>query len=188
MTEAVRVLAADGSLWVLCNHELGFRLSAIGVDDVGLHLRQVITWRETFGVNCTHKFNRTSRPLLHFVKDPKKFVFNAEAKEIRRPSDRSVKYNDKRANPNGKLLDDVWEISRVCGTFGERIKGFPTQLPIELLRRIVACASNPGDLVIDPFSGSATTGVACVELGRNYLGFELSTEFAELSKIRLASA
>lgn len=185
MRESARILTPDGSLWVLVNHELGFRLFAIGVDRIGLSLRQTIIWRETFGVNCVRKFNRTSRPLLHFVKDPLHFVFNANAPEIRRKSDRQTKYNDKRANPDGKLLDDVWDIRRVCGTFKARVQGFPTQLDVELPRRIIACASDPSDLVVDPFSGSATTGVACIEMGRRFLGIELSEKYASMSRERL---
>jgi DNA modification methylase len=178
------VLTADGSLWLLISHEWAWRLVPIALR-AGLHLRQWVTWYETFGVNCTRKFNRTSRPLLWFVRNPEKFVFNPEA--VRRPSDRRKKYNDKRANPEGKLWDDVWAIPRVAGTHGERIRGFPTQLPIRLLRPIVGCASDPGDLVLDPFSGSGTTGAACIELGRRYIGLEQSSRWAERSRGRLRS-
>ncbi len=65
---------------------------------------------------------------------------------------------------------------------------FPTQLPLALLRPIVACASDPGDLVVDPFSGSGTTGHACIELGRRFKGIELSEKFADLSRKRLKGA
>jgi hypothetical protein len=91
------------------------------MEDAGLHRRQTIIWYETFGVNCTHMFNSCTRPLLWMVKHPKRFVFNADAPQIRRPSDRLTKYNDRRACPRGKLLDDVWTIPRVCGTFRERL-------------------------------------------------------------------
>jgi site-specific DNA-methyltransferase (adenine-specific) len=182
---AVRLLSPDGSLWLLINHEwsAGLRLA---MEAVGLHHRQTITWYETFGVNCTRKFNRCSRPLLWMVRDPRRVVFNADAHEIRRQSARLAEYRDRRANPAGKLLDDVWIIPRLAGTHRERIPGFPTQLPLELLRRVVACASEAGDLVIDPFSGSATTGAACRELGRRYLGIEKSERFAAMSCQRLA--
>jgi site-specific DNA-methyltransferase (adenine-specific) len=180
-----RLLAEDGSLWLLISHEWAWRLTGIAVQ-AGLHHRQTITWFERFGVNCTGKFNRCTRPLLWLVKDPRRFVFH-DCPEIRRPSDRQAKYNDKRPDPRGKLLDDLWEIPRVAGTHAERIKGFPTQLPIRLLRPIVACAPDPGDLVVDPFSGSGTTGVACLELGRRYLGIEQSEAFAIKSRVRLES-
>lgn len=133
--------------------------------------------------NCPNGFNRTSRHLLHFIRSSKRFVFNAEA--VTRPSDRQIKYNDKRAVEGGKTLDDVWQIPRLTGTCAERVPEFPTQLPLELLRRVVQCASNPGDLVLDPFSGSGTTGVAAIESNRQYVGIEKNTRFHELSVLRL---
>jgi site-specific DNA-methyltransferase (adenine-specific) len=159
---------------------------------IGLHRQQWITWYESFGVNCSRKFNRCSRPLLWYTKSKKGFTANHDAPEVRRPSDRLLKYKDKRANPLGKLWDDVWGINppipRVCGTFKERIPEFPTQLPLALLRPIVAFSSNPGDVVLDPFSGSATTGVAAIEKGRRYIGIELGEKYARLSRERLANA
>ena len=183
-----RALAPDGSLWLLINHEWAWALCSDAID-AGFHLRQWLTWYESFGVNCTGKFNRCSRALLWLVKDPKHFVFNPQ--DVTRRSDRQEIYKDKRANPDGKLWDDVWGINppipRLTGTCKERIPEFPTQLPLALLRPIVACASNPGDLVVDPFSGSGTTGHACIELGRRFVGIELSPEFVELSRLRLAA-
>lgn len=190
---AARLLAPDGSMWLLVNHEWSARLR-IAMEDAGLHHRQTITWYETFGVNCTGKFNRCSRPLLWMVRDPRRLVFNADAPAIRRPSDRLAKHRDRRANPAGKLLDDVWAIPRLAMTHAERIKApdgrsaFPTQLPLELLRRVVACAPEPGDLVLDPFSGSATTGAACIGLGRRFVEIEVSERFAGLARRRLEDA
>ena len=58
----------------------------------------------------------------------------------------------------------------------------PTQKPIELLNRIILASTKENDFVLDPFSGSGTTGVACKLNGRNYIGIELEKNFAELSK------
>src|SRR5262249_39176601 len=91
----------------------------------------------------------------------------------------------KRRTPWGKCGVDVWHIPRVPGTADERLPEFPTQLPLDLLRPVIGCASDPGDLVFDPFSGSATTGAAAVELGRHYVGIEKNPVFAELSRLRL---
>jgi DNA modification methylase len=182
-------LADDGSFWLLVNHEWAYVLAFAAVDAIGFHLRQWITWYESFGVNTTSKFNRCSRPLLWFTKDRDEFVFNDHAPEIRRESDRQTRYNDARANPDGKLWDDVWGINppipRLTGTSSERIPTFPTQLPLSLLRPIIACATKPGDLVLDPFCGSGTTGEASLELGRRFEGYELSRSFADLSRRRL---
>lgn len=180
--EAVRVLTPDGSAWVLINDEYAAEFNLI-LKAAGLTVRNWIVWYETFGVNCSHKFNRTKRHLFYCVKDPADFLFDPEA--VSRPSARQVVYNDGRASEAGKLWDDVWAIPRLVGTSAERLPGFPTQLPIELLRPIVRCCTLPGDLVIDPFNGSGTTGVAAVESGRRYLGIERSAKFAELARLRI---
>jgi site-specific DNA-methyltransferase (adenine-specific) len=176
-------LADDGSMWVLINDEWVADFSAL-MRIAGLKPRNWVIWYETFGVNCTNKFNRTKRHLLYMTKDPKRFTFNRAAVTV--PSARLAKYGDKRANLAGKVMDDVWTIPRVCGTFKERIKGVPTQLPLELLRRIVGCSSNPGDLVVDPFTGSGSTPVVCQELGRRFIGAELSAAYIEIARKRLA--
>jgi site-specific DNA-methyltransferase (adenine-specific) len=117
------------------------------------------------------------------LKDEKSFVFNPEP--VTRPSDRQTKYSDSRAASGGKLWDDVWQIPRLTGTCAERIPDFPTQLPLALVEPIVLCASMPGDLVVDPFNGSGTTGVASVRNGRKYVGIEKSEKFADIAHTRL---
>lgn len=179
------LLTDDGSLWVMIGDEYAAEYCVL-LKSMGLTLRSWIKWYETFGVNCSHKFNRTSRHIFYFVKDPKRFVFNREA--VTRPSDRQTKYGDKRASEGGKNWDDVWEIPRLTGTSTERVPSFPTQLPLRLVRPIVECASDIGDLVIDPFNGSGTTGVAAIETGRRYIGVELSPDFANKASLRLSSA
>lgn len=180
-----KALSPEGSMWVLINDEWVADFKNI-MEYWGLRLRNWVIWHETFGVNCTNKFNRTKRHLLYMTKDPKRFTFNRAAVTV--PSARLAKYGDKRANPAGKVMDDVWTIPRVCGTFKERIKGVPTQLPLELLRRIVGCSSNPGDLVVDCFCGSGTTAVVCQELGRRFIGSELSAAYVEIARARLLAA
>ena len=179
-------LADTGAFVLLVNWELAWRLVPIALE-AGFRLRQWLTWFESFGVNHARGFNRCSRPLLWFVKDPRRFTFNPDA--VNRPSNRQTKYGDRRADPGGKTWDDVWGIEppipRLVGTAAERMPDFPTQLPLALLRPIVDGFSDPGDLVLDPYSGSGSTGCACIELGRRFLGIELSERFADLSRKRL---
>jgi site-specific DNA-methyltransferase (adenine-specific) len=191
-----RVLADDGSAWVLLNHEQGWQICAEAVESVGFHLRQWLTWYESFGTNATNKFGRRTRPLLHLVKDPKRFVFHADEPSIRCKSARQTFYKDPRANVNGRLWSDCWGIDRpihrVAGTHRQRLKvegqdNPPTQLPVDLLRPIILCASNPFDLVVDPFAGSGTSGAACIETGRRFVGIELSERYATLARRRLAN-
>lgn len=182
MAAAGRLLTPDGSLWVLTDPKWAGRFQRL-LEDAGLAWRETIIWHETFGVYCRSKFGRDHRPLFRFTRHPARQVFHPD----RVPSARQ-RAGDRRADPLGRVPSNVWTISRVCGTFRERHDGFPTQLPVELLRRVVRTASDPGDLVVEPFSGSATGGVACVEAGRRYLGIERSGDFAEASRRRLRAA
>ena len=184
------LLTPDGSFFLLVNQENAWRLIPFAIR-AGLHLRQWITWFESFGTNCPGKYNRCSRALLWFVNDPVRFIWNPSA--VNRKSDRQTEYDDKRADPDGKVWDDVWGIKpdpipRLTGTCEERLPGFPTQLPLALLRPIIGAHSEPDDLVLDPFSGSGTTGAICIELDRRFIGIELSQEFAELARKRLLIA
>jgi site-specific DNA-methyltransferase (adenine-specific) len=179
-------LSDDGSLWLMINDEYAADFVAIARDQVGMHLRSWIKWYETFGVNCANNFNRTSRHILYFVVDTKEFVFNETA--ALRPSDRQTKYGDTRAQSSGKILDDVWMIPRLTGTASERIPDVPTQLPIELVSRIVEIASEPGDLVVDPFNGSGTTGVATCRAHRKYVGIDISEQYIDIADKRLRGA
>lgn len=179
-------LKSHGSLWLLINHENAANIELL-IKKTGFTILNWITWYESFGVNCATRFTRSSRRLFHAVVDPDRYIFNREA--VTRPSARQEVYGDKRANPEGRLWDDVWGINpaipRVCGTHMEREDGFPTQLPLKLLKPIISCASHPGDLVIDPFSGSATTGAACLELERRYIGIDTNSHYVERSRVRL---
>ncbi len=177
-------LTDDGSMWVMINDEYAAQF-ATQLRRCGLVMRSWIKWYETFGVNCSNNFNRTSRHIFYFVMDPAAFIFNET--EVLRPSDRQIKYNDSRAQGSGKILDDVWQIPRLTGTSKERIPDFPTQLPVELVDRIVRVASEPGDLIVDPFNGSGTTGVCAIQNNRKYIGVDASEKFIDLAEMRLRS-
>jgi site-specific DNA-methyltransferase (adenine-specific) len=183
--------------------------------DGRLAFRNWIVWHYTFGQNCKAKFNRSHAHLFYCVgsaalakwtvNDPP-FVFNREAIAV--PSARQTTYGDARANPRGKLPDDTWYLrpqeteshgveryfraeedtwylSRVCGTFKERLGWHPCQLPEAMLERIVKLASNKGDVVFDPFVGSGTTLAVAARLGRRWLGCELSAAYARRARQRV---
>ena len=183
LSACVDVLYDDGSVFVAIGDE-GVADVSIIARELGLIMRNWIIWRYGFGQSTTKKFARCHAHILYFVKDEKTCTFNAD--DIRVPSDRQLKYNDKRANPKGKVPDDVWDFSRVCGTFKERVGWHPCQMPEALLDRIVRAASNPGDLVLDPFLGSGTTAVAAARLDRRFIGIDISETYVEGAVERLA--
>lgn len=192
LKQVQRVLKPTGSLFVAIGDEYAAEMK-IRLDALGLTMRNWIIWHYTFGVNCKRKFNRSHAHIFYYVMNPKQFTFNPEG--IRVPSARMTTYADRRANPVGKLPDDTWvlrpqetdlhfapdsdtwSVSRVCGTFKERTS-HPCQMPEALLERIVRVASNPGEIVLDPFAGSGTTLAVAKKLGRKYVGFELSEQYA----------
>ena len=204
MGEVVRVLKPDGTFWLAIGDEYAAELKLLAQRELGLICRSWVIWYYTFGVNCMKKFSRSHAHLFHFVRDPKRFTFNDEA--IRVPSARQLVYADARASPRGRLPDDTWILRpqdlpdgfrpdedtwyfpRVAGTFKERVGFHGCQMPEQLLGRIIRCSSNPGDVVLDPFAGSGTTLAVARKLGRRWLGYELSAEYARRAAARVAAA
>ncbi|UCF00352.1 MAG: site-specific DNA-methyltransferase [Planctomycetota bacterium] len=184
MAVCKKVLKPYGSFYIAIGDEYAANVKVIA-DELGLFMRNWIIWHYTFGQQMKKKFARAHTHILYFVKDKKNFTFNDKA--VRVPSDRQLIYSDKRANPAGKMPDDVWDgYPRVCGTFKEREGWHPCQMPENLLKRIIAASTNSGDCVLDPFSGSGTTAVAAKQLGRSYVGIEVSEKYVENAEKRLA--
>lgn len=232
-----QVLKSDGAFWLAIGDEYAAELK-LASQEIGFHCRSWVIWYYTFGVNCARKFSRSHAHLFHFVKDPQRFTFREDDLDNRIPSARQLVYNDRRANPKGRLPDDTWIIRpadvvgeiideagywspedlkapsdttqtwtlrpqdigecfgpredtwyfpRVAGTFKERAGFHGCQMPEQLLGRIIRTCSQEGELVLDPFSGSATTLAVAKKLGRRYLGFDLSSEYVEHGKRRLDS-
>jgi site-specific DNA-methyltransferase (adenine-specific) len=198
-----RVLKPTGTFWLAIGDEYAAELKLIFQNDLKFTCRSWVIWYYTFGVNCTKKFSRSHAHLFHFVKDQNSFTFNKMDKAIRVPSARQLVYADGRADEDGRLPDDTWILRpqdlpdgfqpnedtwyfrRVCGTFKERVGWHGCQMPEQLLGRIIKVSSNPGDLVLDPFGGSGTTLVVAHKLGRRYIGFELSSNYAAQGQARL---
>lgn len=203
MSGVVRTLKPTGAFWLAIGDEYAAELKLIAQRELGLTCRSWVVWYYTFGVNCKAKFSRSHAHLLYFIKNAKRFTFNDAA--IRVPSARQLVYADARANPKGRLPDDTWILRpqdlpegfkadedtwyfpRVCGTFKERRGWHGCQMPEQLLGRIIKACSNQGELVLDPFSGSGTTFAVARKLGRHFIGFELSKEYAARTKARLMS-
>lgn len=183
MKRGAEALRPGGSLWVLISDEWAAEVGWIACRELGLVRRNWIKWHETFGNQTKKKFARCSRHLFYFVKPGGPLTFNARTVLV--PSARQTKYNDARAATGGKVPDDVWQFSRVAGTFGERAEGFPTQIPEALWERVVRVATDPGGSVLEFFAGSGSLARVCVRLGRGYRGYERNERYAAMAAARV---
>lgn len=148
-------------------------------------LLQEVVWRYGAGVTTKTRLTPRNEKWLFYVKNPTAYTFNLD--EIRDPD---VKYpNQKkngkfRCNPLGKNPSDVWEFPKV--TTGESRSSrerteHPAQFPLALVERVVLASSNPGDVVLDPFSGSCSAGLAAAGLGRVFFGIEIRKDYCDLA-------
>jgi DNA modification methylase len=139
-------------------------------------------WRFTFGQHQQKDCGSGFRPILRFSKPG--IEWNTD--DIRIPSDRQTKYHDKRADPRGRVPDDVWDFPRVCGSFKEKRKWHKNQHPEALIKRMILMSTKPSDLVIDLFAGSGTVNRVCKELGRSCIGIEISETYCDKMQEELA--
>jgi len=161
-----------------------------------------IVWYYKNKANLGDDWGRSHESILHLRKSTK-FTMNID--DVRIPYGRhTLKYpshpqaetsqygnGGKRSDiwtphPNGAKPKDIIEVPTTCNGMDEKTS-HPTQKPEELLRKLVLASSNPNDLVIDPFSGSGTTLVVAEQLGRKWLGCDLSHEYNQLAVQRLES-
>lgn len=209
MRQCYDALWEYGSFWVAIGPEYVSELDVMA-KAMGFHKRGQITQYATFGVANTKNFARSTNFWLYYTKHKKYFTFRAKDPLVRVPSARQLLYNDSRANPDGKLPDnawvlhpdrlkecftgheDMWLASRVCGTFKERVfrgkyqdhKTCP-QMPLEVMNRIILACSWPGDLVLDPFVGTGSTGASAVSLDRDFIGFDIDADRVKISRERI---
>lgn len=142
------------------------------IEKIGIPLIQRLQWYYTFGQDQTSKgkYGLCHRPIYWLNSD------YVRPEQIKIPSARQARYNDKRAAKGGKMPANVWEFSRICGTFKERRKWSPTQLPEALVERIIRGHCRPDGRVLDPFIGSGTTARICQRLEINCMGIEISKQ------------
>jgi site-specific DNA-methyltransferase (adenine-specific) len=198
------LLSDSGSIFVHCDRSGEHIIRAI-LDNVfgSHHFQSEIIW-------CYKRWSNSKKGLLpahqniYFYSKTSHFKFNtiynaySETTNIdqilqRRTRDEhnksiydfdeegNFKHSDKK---KGVPLSDVWEIPYLNPKAKERV-GYPTQKPLLLLERVIKIATDPGDIVLDPFCGSGTTCVAAKLLGRNYLGIDQLSEAVELSISRI---
>lgn len=171
--ECARVLAANGNLFVLIDDNYSDQMGML-LRGAGLIRRRTIVWWEEFGVYVTSeaKLSPACRFIHHYCKSNAAKFNNVELRERSKRQD----MQDVRANPNGRTPSNVWPISRVQGNNAERVpfqnKGDAPQLPVAVPERCILLATEPGDLVLDPFNGHGITGIAALRNQRRYIGID----------------
>ena len=183
-----RVLKPNGTLWVSGTYhsiyQCGHALQALGY-----HILNDISWfKPNASPNLSCRFFTASHETIIWARKDKKskHTFNYEAMKKKEWPEDFFK------NP-GKQMRSVWHIpeSESVWTIGtpkkeEKVFGkHPTQKPLELLKRIVLASTNKGNIILDPFAGSSTTGIAAMLNGRKFVGIDTTQEYLELSKKRL---
>lgn len=151
-------------------------------------LRNRIIWTFGHGLNSTKRFSGRHETILWFTKG-KQTVFNLDGVRVpqKYPGKRSYRGPNKgqlSGNPLGKNPSDIWDIPNVKAKHVEKTD-HPCQFPVAIPRRLIKALTAPGALILDPFMGSGTTGVAALLEGRRFVGAELIKEYYDISADRL---
>lgn len=174
-----RVLKPNGTLWVSGTYHSIYSCG-FAIQLLGFHILNDISWfKPNASPNMSCRFFTASHETLIWARKNKKskHIFNYEAmKNGNFPKDFIKK-------PNSQMRS-VWVVNTPA--MREKTHGkHPTQKPLELLERIILASTNEGDLILDPFMGSGTTGVAAVKYGRKFVGIEKEQLFVDLAEKRL---
>ena len=179
MKAAQRVMKPNATLWVIGSYHNIFRVGSI-MQDLGFWLLNDIVWRKANPMPNFRgrRFTNAHETMIWASKsaNAKSYTFHYDAL--------------KAGNEDTQVRSD-WYLPLCTG--GERLKDekgdkvHPTQKPEALLARILLSSSNPGDVVLDPFFGSGTTGAVAKRLGRHYIGIERDPEYAKAARARIAA-
>ncbi len=180
LDRCIEALAPHGSIWVNIPDDTAAEI-VMHLKGRGLTMVNWCIWHYRFGQNTGGRFINSKVHVLYFAKDPRRRTWNPA--EILEPSDRATTYFDPRTHAKKEGVQgmrvpmDVWYgryWGRIQGNNKERRASHDNQIPEVYLERVIRACSNAGDLVLDPFLGSGTTGLVARELGRRSIGIEYS--------------
>jgi modification methylase len=173
-----RVMKANATLWVIGSYHNIFRVGAI-LQDLGFWILNDVVWRKTNPMPNFRgrRFTNAHETLIWAARDAgARYTFNYEAL--------------KAGNDDVQMRSD-WTFALCTGEErlkdGEGKKLHPTQKPEALLARVILASTKPGDLVLDPFFGTGTTGAAARRLGRHFIGIEREPAYARAAQARVGS-
>lgn len=184
LVEAHRVLAVNGTIYVHLDYREVHYVKVLldGIFGREAFLNEII-WAYDYGGRPKNRWPPKHDNILVYVKDPRNYVFNADAID-RIPYMAPGLVGPEKA-ARGKLPTDAWWHT-IVPTAGQEKTGYPTQKPLGILQRIVLASSNPGDLVLDCFAGSGTTGAACLLTDRRFILVDESDEALAVMAKRFA--
>ena len=167
---------------------------ALYFKEVGFNIHDTMIYRKTKYVPLTHNryeqafeymfvlskskpktFNGIREKTKHGGKQPKRTFYQTNEQNVPTQANTPIPVKET------KLKSNVWDIAPASGT----IKGHPAQFPLSLVEDHLISWSNEDDVVLDPFMGSGTTGVACINTNRNFIGIELDENYFEIAKKRI---
>lgn len=183
--EARRILTPNGSLYFHVDYR-EVHYCKILLDQIlgRQNFLNEIIWAYDYGGRSKTRWPAKHDNILWYARNNKDYVFNVDAIE-RIPYMAPGLVGEQKA-ARGKLPTDTWWHTIVSPT-GKEKTGYPTQKPLAILRRIITASSNPGDLVLDFFAGSGSTGAAALELGRRFLLVDNNIEAIHVMKKRFAN-
>ena len=185
LIEAYRVLAPHGSLYFHIDYREVHRCRFLLDELFGpANLLNEIIWAYDFGARPKTRWPAKHDNILFYVKNLSDYVFDVDAIE-RIPYMAPGLVGPEKA-ARGKLPTDTWWHT-IVPTSGAERTGYPTQKPLGILRRMVTASSRRGDLVLDFFAGSGTTGMATHELGRRFILVDNNPEALEVMAKRFAT-
>jgi len=178
LAEARRILKPNGTLWVIGSYHNIFRVGA-ALQDAGYWILNDIIWRKS---NPMPNFRGT-----RFTNAHETLIWASRSEDSRY----TFNYRAMKALNDELQMRSDWLIPICAG--GERMKedgakAHPTQKPEALLYRVLLACTNPGDVVLDPFFGTGTTGAVARRLGRRWIGIERETRYVRVAEQRIASA
>lgn len=177
--ECRRVLKPDGALWVIGSYHNIFRVGA-ALQDLGFWMLNDIIWRKTNPMPNFRgrRFTNAHETLIWASQNQRsRYTFNYESMKA---------FNDDLQMRSDWLLPICAGQERLKGEDGK--KAHPTQKPESLLRRLLLASSNEGDIILDPFFGTGTTGAVAKKLGRNWIGIEQDPLYADFAQKRIDAA
>lgn len=171
LSECSRILKDEGTIWVSGTHHNIFVVGYV-LEESGFSILNNVVWEKNNpppNLSCRTFTHSTENIIWAKKRASKKYIFN---------------YDEIKKKNYGKQVKDVWKGSLT--PLREKVEGkHPTQKPIYLLEKIIESTTHIGGVVLDPFSGSGTTGVACRLLGRKYIGIDISQDYNNIARNRI---